>query len=99
MQIATKLLHKGDMKMKNIKKQVVIVDNCSSPYIYQAILILNDSAPSSDEKIIEDAEKIVSNFLQHNKKITYKKKSSVLPFFLIFAAILFVGAAVLSYII
>lgn len=84
--------------MKNTKKQVVILDNCSSPYIYQAILILNDSASTSDEKVIEDAERIVSDFFDR-PKFTYRKKFNIIPFFLISAGILFLGAAVLSYII
>ena len=61
--IATKLL-KGSVifVMKNLSKQVVILDNISSPYIHQAIIILNNYSPEKHEKIIAEAEKIVSDY-------------------------------------
>ena len=61
--IATKLL-KGSVifVMKNLSKQVVILDNLSSPYIHQAIIILNNYSPEKHEKIIVEAEKIVSEY-------------------------------------
>lgn len=48
--------------MKNMTKQVVILDKLSSPYIYQAIIILKSNAPCSGEKIIDEAEKIIAGY-------------------------------------
>lgn len=61
--IATKLL-KGCVifVMKNLSKQVVILDNLSSPYIYQAIIILKNNPVGQHDKIIKEAEKIVSSY-------------------------------------
>lgn len=65
--IATKLL-KGSVifVMKNLSKQVVILDNISSPYIHQAIIILKNYAPQHHEKIIAEAEKVVSEYFNKN---------------------------------
>ena len=90
---------KGICKMKNNNtKQVVILDNFSSPYICQAILILKDNAFAPEERVIEDAEKIVSEFL-NKPSFSIQKKRSKLPFFLLFLGFFCIGAAVLSYII
>lgn len=51
--------------MKNSTRQVVILDNFSSPYIHQAILILKDYNPSLEDKVIEEAERVVSRYLSH----------------------------------
>ncbi len=48
--------------MKNLSKNAVILDNLSSPYIHQAIIILKDNSHISNEKIILEAEKIVSSY-------------------------------------
>lgn len=50
--------------MKNLSKQVVILDNLSSPYIYQAIIILKNNPNACHDKIIEEAEKIVSSYFE-----------------------------------
>lgn len=84
--------------MKNITKQVVILDNFSSPYIYQAILILKDYNPALEDKVIEDAEKIVSAYLQH-PQIYVKKRRSQAPAIIISCLAAAVLAAVLTYII
>lgn len=55
--------------MKNSTKQVVILDNFSSPYIYQAILILKDYNPALEDKVIAEAEKVVSDYLNKPYKI------------------------------
>ena len=52
--------------MKNLSKQVVILDNISSPYIHQAIIILKNYAPQHHEKIIAEAEKVVSEYFNKN---------------------------------
>lgn len=61
--IATKLL-KGSVifVMKNLSKQVVILDDISSQYIHQAIIILKDYTPQNHQKIIAEAERIVSEY-------------------------------------
>ncbi len=83
--------------MKNTK-QAVILDNFSSPYIHQAIIILKDYNPALEDKVIEDAERIVSAYLEH-PQIYAKKKRSRLPFILVSCAAAAIFAAVLTYII
>ncbi len=67
--IATKLL-KGSVifVMKNLTKQAVILDNLSSPYICQAILILKGQPEGNQKKIIAEAEQIVAAYFN---KSTY----------------------------
>ncbi|MBQ3038625.1 MAG: hypothetical protein IJD30_05550 [Clostridia bacterium] len=48
--------------MKNLSKQVVILDSISSPYIHQAIIILKSYPPGQHDKIIAEAERIVSSY-------------------------------------
>lgn len=66
---ATKIL-KGSVifVMKNLSKQVVILDNLSSPYIQQAIIILKNYSPEHHQKIIAEAEKVVSEYFNRNSK-------------------------------
>ena len=52
--------------MKNLSKQVVILDNLSSPYIYQAIIILKNYPEGQHEKIVSEAEKIVASYFDKN---------------------------------
>ncbi len=52
--------------MKNLSKQVVILDNLSSPYIHQAIIILKKYTPQQHEKIIEEAENVVFEYFNKN---------------------------------
>lgn len=79
--IATKLL-KGSVifVMKNLSKQVVILDNISSPYIHQAIIILKNYAPEQHQKIIAEAERIVSEYFNknspHNPSYNIGRKSN-----------------------
>ena len=83
--------------MKNTK-QAVILDNFSSPYIYQAILILKDYNPALEDKVIADAERIVSAYL-NRPQICTKKTHSKLPFILASCAAAAIFAAILTYII
>ncbi|MDY3928407.1 MAG: hypothetical protein SOZ34_03485 [Clostridia bacterium] len=53
--------------MKNLSKQVVILDNISSPYIHQAIIILKSYPEGQHDKIIAEAERIVASYF--DKKI------------------------------
>ena len=67
--------------MKNNTKQVVILDNFSSPYIHQAILILKDYNPALEDKVIAEAEKIVSDYLKQPMIYSPKKeKGNFVPF-------------------
>ena len=52
--------------MKNLKKKVMILNNLTSPYVSEAIIILKDYDPKFDTKAILDAERIVNDYL--NKK-------------------------------
>ena len=66
---ATKIL-KGSVifVMKNLSKQVVILDELPSPYIHQAIIILKKYTPEQHEKIIEEAERVVLEYFNKNSK-------------------------------
>lgn len=52
--------------MKNSTRKVVILDNITSPYIQQAIIVLNEKAILSESKVISDAERIVNEYLKRN---------------------------------
>lgn len=60
--------------MKNTTKKVVILDNITSPYIQQAIIVLKDYVSVSETKIISDAEKIVNEYLEKNWLISDNTK-------------------------
>jgi len=52
--------------VKNSTRKVVILDNITSPYIQQAIIVLNEKAVLSESKVISDAERIVNEYLKRN---------------------------------
>ncbi|MCH5213303.1 MAG: hypothetical protein J1G06_09820 [Oscillospiraceae bacterium] len=52
--------------MKDLKRKVMILNNLTSPYVSEAIIILKDYDPRFDTKAILDAERIVNEYL--NKK-------------------------------
>ena len=54
--------------MKNCTKKAVILNDVTSPYIYQAIVILNEKGIRNENKALEDAEKIVSEYMAKVKK-------------------------------
>lgn len=56
----------GVLNMKNFTRKVVILENLTSPYIHQAIIVLNDYNPANEAKVIKDAEKVVSQYLTKN---------------------------------
>lgn len=74
--------------MKDLTKQVVILDNFYSPYIRQAILILRDGAPADRTPIVDDAERIINAYL---KKSGRKKRSRKLDLICICAAMIGLG--------
>jgi hypothetical protein len=54
--------------MKDMTKQVIILNNFTSPYIHQAIIVLKDYNPALEDQVLRDAEKIVSKYLENVKK-------------------------------
>lgn len=52
--------------MKNSTRKVVILENITSPYIQQAIIVLNEYAAVKESKVIYDAERIVDEYLRKN---------------------------------
>ena len=54
--------------MRELTKKVVILNNFSSPYISQAIIVLKDYNPKLESKVIEDAEAIVGKYIERTKK-------------------------------
>ena len=68
--------------MKNNTKQVVILDNFTSPYIHQAIFILKDYNPALEGKIIVEAERIVYDYLNPKSDNSKPKRKKFLPILL-----------------
>lgn len=58
--------------MKDITKKVVILNNFSSPYICEAIIVLRDYNQKLEGKIIEEAEKIVAEYIEKNTPVRNK---------------------------
>lgn len=54
--------------MKELTKKVVILNNFSSPYVSQAIVVLKDYNPKLENKAIADAEAIVGRYIQRIQK-------------------------------
>lgn len=72
---------KGEFKVKNTTRKVLILKNVNSELIEQAILILKDSAPDGDSKVIQEAEKIVEKYMDkkvHNIREEKKPKTALL---------------------
>lgn len=69
--------------MKELTKKVVILNNFSSPYISQAIIVLRDYNPSLDSKAVADAEVIVGKYIERLSRkngqpvVTVRKKSRI----------------------
>ena len=90
--------------MKDITKKVVILNNLSSPYICEAIIVLKDYNPRLESKVIADAEKIVTDYIENMKKneqIYYKsaqksKKSLLLCLAVSLAIIIALGCKVIA---
>lgn len=54
--------------MKELPQRVVILNNFSSPYIKEAIIVLKEYNPSLDSKAVADAEMIVSRYIEKMHK-------------------------------
>lgn len=64
--------------MRDMTKKVVILNNFSSPYISEAIIVLKEYNPKLEGKVIADAEKIVSDYIEKNTKKIRQNKSAVI---------------------
>lgn len=60
--------------MKNTTRKVVILKNVNSEIIEQAIIILKDSAPDGDSKVIREAEKIVEKYMDKKQPNRQEEK-------------------------
>lgn len=56
--------------MKDMLKKVVILENLSSPYVHQAIIVMRDYNPKLESKAVIEAERIVNAYLD-NMKLNY----------------------------
>ena len=61
--------------MKN--KKVFIMDNIQSPYVEQAIIILKDHAKGEQSDIVNEAERIVKEYLQNTSYLLATPKKNV----------------------
>ena len=76
--------------MKNTTRKVLILKNVNSEIIEQAILILKDSAPEGDSRVIREAEKIVEKYMdKRTQKVREEKRPKI-------AILLALGVAVIS---
>ena len=80
--------------MKNTTRRVLILKNVNSELIEQAILILKDSAPDGDSKVVREAEKIVEKYMDKKtqNQREEKKPASAL---LLSLGVAFVGLGVI----
>lgn len=81
--------HGGGMEInvKELTKKVVILNNFTSPYISQAIIVLKDYNPKLEGKAVADAEMIVSRYIDRMQKNgqsvkTARKKGILLKIFI-----------------
>lgn len=65
---------KGDLKMKNTTRRVLILKKVNSENIEQAILILKNTAPDGDSAVIREAEKIVEKYMDKKTQKVMEEK-------------------------
>lgn len=70
------MIKKGDFLMKNATHRVVILKNCNSDLISQAIFFLKDSGAQPESRILAEAEKIVEKYMNNG---TLTTANSVCP--------------------
>lgn len=63
--------------MKDSTKKVAILNNFVSPYISEVIVIFKDHDLRLESKAIEDAEKIVADYIEKLNKNGQPKKPTV----------------------
>lgn len=71
--------------MRELTKKVVILNNFSSPYISEAIVVLKDYNPKLEGRAIADAELIVGRYIERMEKNgqsarTARKKGKFIKF-------------------
>ena len=70
--------------MKNTTHRVVILKNCNSDLISQAIFFLKDTSEVPEPKILAEAEKIVEKYMKSEsitlQKIPEKPRKKLLSF-------------------
>ncbi|MDD6483810.1 MAG: hypothetical protein PUF72_04440 [Clostridiales bacterium] len=52
--------------MRDLTKKVVVLNNFTSPYIAEALIVLKDYDPRLEGKILEEAERVVSEYIEKN---------------------------------
>lgn len=67
-----------EIYMKDLTKKVVILNNFSSPYICEAIIVLKDYNPKLEGRVIDEAERVVAEYLENHtvKKEHLPRKSA-----------------------
>ena len=86
--------------MKDLKRKVMILNNLTSPYISEAIIILKDYDPKFDTKAILDAERIVNEYLNKEKgrcDDTARIRKKILKSVILFA--LMAGCFIIGYLV
>lgn len=89
--------------MKELTKKVVILNNFSSPYVSEAIVVLKDYNPKLEGKAIADAEMIVSRYIERIERNgqslrTARKKSKLTKFIIGFIITALICAAIKCFI-
>ena len=54
--------------MRRSSRKALILNNFSSPYIYQAIVILSEDGAKNETKALKEAERIVSEYFANTKE-------------------------------
>ncbi len=80
--------------MKDITRQVVILNHFYSPCIRQAILILNDNAPTEQTQIVAEAERIISAYLKRQQRPRRRRRNKRIDF--VCAGIVVLGLALFA---
>lgn len=89
--------------MKELTKKVVILNNFSSPYVSEAIVVLKDHNPKLEGRAIADAELIVERYIERMEKNgqstrTARKKGKFIRFLVGFVIAALVCAAIKCFI-
>lgn len=84
--------------MKNTTRKVLILKNVNSEVIEQAILILKDSTPEGDSRVIREAEKIVEKYMDKKSQILREeKKPKSLLFLSVGLTVVSISALIISF--
>lgn len=91
--------------MKNATHRVVILKDCNSDIISQAIFFLKDTKGETESKILAEAEKIVEKYMSscgntfsHTPSKKFKKNNKLPVLVTVCAAFLFITVAILFFI-